>query len=73
MREVQGLLDGWLQVDDAPSRPRDVAIPGFRILQELGQGGMGAVYLAEQEQPVRRRVALKLIKTGMDNRAIVGA
>src|SRR4051812_15280507 len=34
----------------------------YRLLQQIGEGGMGAVYLAEQQQPVRRKVALKLIK-----------
>ena len=43
----------------------------YRILQLLGEGGMGVVYLAEQEQPIRRRVALKLIKLGMDTREVV--
>src|SRR5262245_39797563 len=38
----------------------------YRLLQQLGEGGMGAVYVAEQEHPVRRRVALKVIKPGMD-------
>ena len=40
-----------------------------RILTVLGQGGMGVVYLAEQDQPIRRQVALKVIKLGMDTRA----
>jgi hypothetical protein len=39
----------------------------YKLLQRLGEGGMGTVYMAEQEQPVKRRVALKIIKTGMDS------
>ena len=38
----------------------------YKLLQEIGEGGMGVVYMAEQEKPVRRRVALKIIKPGMD-------
>src|SRR5580658_5714272 len=46
-------------------------IGGYHLLQPIGQGGMGEVWLAEQKQPVRRRVALKLIKAGMDTREVV--
>ncbi|MGI8961320.1 MAG: tetratricopeptide repeat protein [Bryobacteraceae bacterium] len=43
----------------------------YQLLELIGQGGMGEVWLAEQKQPLRRRVALKLIKTGMDTREVV--
>src|SRR5262245_40576200 len=43
----------------------------YKLLQKLGEGGMGAVYMAEQEQPVRRRVALKIIKPGMDSEQVI--
>jgi serine/threonine protein kinase/Flp pilus assembly protein TadD len=43
----------------------------YKLLQEIGEGGMGTVYMAEQEHPVRRRVALKLIKPGMDSRQVI--
>jgi len=43
----------------------------YKLLQKLGEGGCGIVYLAEQEQPVRRRVALKIIKLGMDTRSVI--
>ncbi|MCA8953161.1 MAG: SUMF1/EgtB/PvdO family nonheme iron enzyme [Planctomycetes bacterium] len=43
----------------------------FRVLGKLGEGGMGLVYLAEQRQPIRRRVALKVLKRGMDSKAFL--
>jgi WD40 repeat protein/serine/threonine protein kinase len=43
----------------------------YRLLQEIGQGGCGVVYMAEQEEPVRRRVAVKVIKLGMDTKQVV--
>jgi WD40 repeat protein/serine/threonine protein kinase len=43
----------------------------YKLLQQIGEGGMGVVYMAEQEQPVRRKVALKIIKPGMDSAQVV--
>src|SRR5205085_5815884 len=43
----------------------------YKLLQEIGQGGMGSVFMAEQERPVRRRVALKVIKAGMDSNQVI--
>ncbi|MCI0537800.1 MAG: hypothetical protein L0Z50_21510, partial [Verrucomicrobiales bacterium] len=59
-----------------PSGPRDGEAPGtvigrYKLLQKIGEGGMGAVYMAEQEEPVRRRVALKIIKLGMDTKSVI--
>lgn len=43
----------------------------YKVLQRIGEGGFGAVYMAEQQQPVRRMVALKIIKAGMDTRQVI--
>ena len=43
----------------------------YRLLEKLGEGGCGVVYLAEQDEPVRRQVALKIIKPGMDTREVI--
>jgi WD40 repeat protein len=43
----------------------------YKLLQQIGEGGCGTVFMAEQEEPVRRRVALKVIKLGMDTRSVV--
>jgi eukaryotic-like serine/threonine-protein kinase len=57
--------------------PRPIAegpgsrIGPYKLLQQIGEGGMGVVYMAEQEKPVHRRVALKIIKPGMDSGAVV--
>jgi len=43
----------------------------YKLLQKIGEGGCGIVYMAEQEEPIRRRVALKIIKLGMDTKQVV--
>ncbi|HKA96571.1 MAG TPA: protein kinase, partial [Streptosporangiaceae bacterium] len=43
----------------------------YKLLEQIGEGGFGVVFLAEQEQPVRRKVALKVLKPGMDTRQVV--
>jgi WD40 repeat protein len=69
----------------APIRPDDVAaaalsagrqsegerIGRYRLIQKIGEGGCGMVYMAEQEEPVRRKVALKVIKLGMDTASVI--
>src|SRR5262245_25313475 len=43
----------------------------YRLLEKIGEGGLGVVYMAEQQEPIRRRVAVKLIKPGMDSREVI--
>jgi eukaryotic-like serine/threonine-protein kinase len=51
--------------------PESKRIGPYKLLQMLGEGGCGVVYMAEQEQPIRRRVALKIIKLGMDTKNVI--
>ena len=51
-------------------KPGDT-IDRYRLMEEIGEGGFGVVYVAEQKEPVKRRVALKIIKLGMDTKAVV--
>jgi len=59
-----GELPSTADADGPP--PEDGQIGPYRLLQRLGEGGMGEVWLADQQEPVRRRVALKIIRRGLD-------
>jgi serine/threonine protein kinase/tetratricopeptide (TPR) repeat protein len=59
-------------VDEPPLAERSGSVIGpYKLLEQIGEGGMGLVFVAEQQRPVRRRVALKLIKPGMDTREVI--
>ncbi len=59
-------------VDGPDEKQLGRQIGAYKIRELIGEGGMGAVYLAEQERPLRRKVALKVIKPGMDSKAVLG-
>ena len=60
-----------IELADAPDETIGQKIGRYKILEKIGEGGCGVVYVAEQTEPVRRRVALKVIKLGMDTRQVV--
>jgi len=61
------LTTGMMAVTEKPGD----RIGRYKVLQQIGEGGCGVVYMAEQEEPVRRRVALKVIKLGMDTKSVI--
>ncbi|WP_165073773.1 serine/threonine-protein kinase [Paludisphaera rhizosphaerae] len=85
--EVQELLDAFGEAGSfmgAPAAPGETTldppasregegtmIGPYKLMEQIGEGGMGLVFVAEQHQPVRRKVALKVIKPGMDSRQVV--
>jgi eukaryotic-like serine/threonine-protein kinase len=62
---------GTIQIQMVPEMKPGDRIGRYKLLEQLGEGGCGVVYVAEQEEPVRRRVALKVIKLGMDTREVI--
>jgi serine/threonine protein kinase len=72
----QAAYDTQDAIGDLPSVPvmdetAGTMIGRYKLLQKLGEGGCGIVWMAEQEEPVRRRVALKIIKLGMDTKEVI--
>jgi WD40 repeat protein/serine/threonine protein kinase len=63
--------DETLQLPHPLAEDVGTMIGPYKLLEQIGVGGMGAVYVAEQKQPVRRTVALKVIKPGMDTREVI--
>ncbi|MGH8237157.1 MAG: protein kinase domain-containing protein, partial [Steroidobacteraceae bacterium] len=79
---LQGRLTSLLRIVDsislvknrsilAPTEAAGDQIGNYRLLEEIGEGGCGVVYLAEQVAPVRREVALKVIRLGMDSKEVL--
>jgi len=58
-------------IETMPAERPGTIIGQYKLLEEIGEGGFGVVFLAEQTEPVRRKVALKVLKPGMDSRHVV--
>jgi non-specific serine/threonine protein kinase/serine/threonine-protein kinase len=71
-RDVESLLahDETILAQAAIIDPPPV-VPGYRIIQKIGEGGMGEVWLARQDEPIQRDVAIKIVKAGMDTKQVV--
>lgn len=71
--EVPGIANNSQTVDFQPpvDRKEAVIVGRYKLLEKIGEGGMGEVWVAEQTVPVRRKVALKLIKAGMDSKTVL--
>src|SRR5262249_44053297 len=83
--EVESLLQAHGKAGDLLDLPDNLAVtldqpikekPGtvigpYKLLEQIGEGGFGVVFMAEQTRPVRRKVALKILKPGMDTRQVV--
>ena len=61
-----------ITLDDSPiSETSGTVIGRYKLLEQIGEGGMAVVYMAEQQKPIRRKVALKIIKLGMDTKSVI--
>ena len=58
-------------IDQPTSESPDTVIGPYKLIEEIGEGGMGSVWMAQQTEPVKRLVAVKLIKAGMDSRQVI--
>ncbi len=70
-RPVNGDADQTAGYAPTSEQAGSIIAGRYKLLEEIGQGGMGTVWAAEQSTPVRRKVALKLIKAGMDSRSVL--
>ena len=75
-REAGSFLEspalGLVATIDEPVAERPGMVIGpYKLLQQIGEGGMGTVFMAEQTHPVQRKVALKIIRPGMDSRQVI--
>jgi len=65
-------LDPDVTLDESPLVERPGTVIGrYKLLEQIGEGGFGVVYMAEQTKPIKRRVALKVVKPGMDTKQVI--
>ena len=79
--KIEALIRAYEQHGDALEQPLGIASPviegpgtvigRYKLLEQIGEGGFGVVFMAEQTEPIRRRVALKIIKPGMDTKQVI--
>jgi WD40 repeat protein/serine/threonine protein kinase len=69
--DVQSRAEKTVEASHVPAERTGAQIGPYKLLQQIGEGGMGVVYMAEQSEPVQRRVAIKIIKPGMDSRQVI--
>jgi serine/threonine protein kinase/tetratricopeptide (TPR) repeat protein len=70
LQEQPARLQGTIDYEPIRERPGTVIGP-YKLMEQIGEGGFGLVFVAEQQHPVRRKVALKIIKPGMDSRQVI--
>src|SRR5690606_36812269 len=70
-REAVGEAPSHSEAPPLPVEGPGLRIGRYRVIGRIGEGGCGIVYEAEQEEPVQRRVALKIIRLGMDTEAVI--
>ncbi|MCK4795275.1 MAG: hypothetical protein KAV87_66710 [Desulfobacteraceae bacterium] len=66
------IFDKEVTLDNSPITEGPGTVIGpYKLLEKIGEGGMACVYMAEQDKPLRRKVALKIIKLGMDTKSVI--
>ena len=63
--------EAYIDIEEMADEQIGSRVGRYKLLQKIGEGGCGTVYMAEQEEPVRRQVALKVIKLGMDTKSVI--